>query len=102
MNRSIKKFHDGKTGAAMTLALQYAAKATKVTKFQKDGTVNIALVSAAPGIKADKELMQFLAATLNVDEKNLELLAGSDENKLISIVDISPEEVDKIFRALLS
>ena len=101
MKRSLNNFHDGKTGAAITLALQYGAKAAKVVKFQKDGTVNIALTSAAAGKEADRELMQFLAKTLNVDEKNLEMLAGSDENKLISIVDISPEEVDQIFRALL-
>lgn len=101
MKRTLNKFHDGKTGAAITLALKYGAKATKITKFQNDGTVNVALVSAAPGKDADKELMQFLADTLNVAEKNLEVLAGSDENKLISIVDISPEEVDQKFRALL-
>ena len=101
MKKSLNKFHDGKTGAAITLAVQYGANAAKVTKFQKDGTVNIALTSAAAGKEADKELIQFLANTLNVDDKNLEMLAGSDENKLISIVDISPEEVDQIFRALL-
>jgi uncharacterized protein YggU (UPF0235/DUF167 family) len=101
MKRSLNRFHDGKTGAAITLALQYGAKTAKIVNFQKDGTVSIALTNAAPGSQADNELIGFLAKTLNVDQKNLEVLAGSDENKLISIVDISPEEVDLKFRALL-
>ena len=47
MKSSLKKFHDGKTGAAMTLAIQYGAKVTKVAKFLKDGTIHIDLVSCA-------------------------------------------------------
>ena len=101
MRKSLNKFHDGKTGAAITVAIQYVARTAKVTKFLKDGTVNIVLTSTAAGKEADKELMQFLVKTLHVDEKKLEMLAGSDENKLISIVDMPPEEVDQIFRALL-
>lgn len=101
MKRSLNSFHDGKSGAAITVALQYGAKATKITKFQKDGTVDIDLLSAAAGKEADKELMQFLAKTLQVSEKNLEMLAGSGENKLISIVDISPEEVDELLNSAL-
>ena len=101
MKSSLNKFHDGKTGAAITLAIQYGAKVTKVAKFLKDGTIQINLVSSSAGNEADKELMQFLAKTLDVGEDKLEVLAGSDENKLISIVDISPEEVDHTMRALL-
>jgi uncharacterized protein YggU (UPF0235/DUF167 family) len=101
MKRSLNSFHDGKTGAAITLALQYGAKATRIAKFQKDGTVNIELISVASGEKADKELMRFLAKALKVSEKNLDVLAGSSENKLISIVDISPEEVDHLLHELL-
>lgn len=101
MKRSLNSFHDGKSGSAITVAIQYGAKATKITKFQKDGTVDIELLCAAPGNEADKELMKFLAKTLNVAEKNLEMLAGSSENKLISIIDISPEEVDELLNSAL-
>ncbi len=59
MKRSLKRFHDGKTGAAITLALQYGAKTAKIVNFQKDGTVIIALTNAAPGSQADNELMRF-------------------------------------------
>jgi len=101
MKRTINSFHDGRSGSAITLVLKYNAKTTKVTKIEKDGTVNVDLVNAMPGESADKELMQFLAKILNVSSKNLDVLAGSEEKKLISIMDVSPDEVDQALNGLL-
>ena len=101
MKKSIKSFHDGKSGAAITLALRYGADVTKVIKIEKDGTIFIDLINPKSGKKADQELLQYLARQFQIEGKNLEVLAGTDENKLISIVDILPKEVDQILQSLL-
>lgn len=101
MKTSEKKFHDGQTGAAVTLAVEYGAKEARVTKILKDGTIRVALVSRAAGPAADKELLQFLAGLLGSQVKKLDILAGTDTNKLVSIVDISPEEVNQKVQSVL-
>lgn len=101
MKRTINSFHDGRTGSAITLALKYGAEATKVVKIEADGTINIDLMNALPGKDADKELMKFLVKALKVKESDLEVLAGSEEKKLISIMDVSPDEVDEVMHGLV-
>ena len=98
MKRTMKNFHDGKTGAAITVSLTFGAEQTKITKVQKDGTVNIKLVSSSPGEKAEKDLMIFLGEIFDVNVQDMEVLAGSEEKKLISIIGITPERVDEIIR----
>lgn len=96
MKQKQKRFHDGKTGAAITLSLEYGADKTRVVKILKDGTVRMKLASKTAGKNADEELILFLANKFLVNIENFEILAGSDSKKLVSVIGVSPEEIDRV------
>jgi uncharacterized protein YggU (UPF0235/DUF167 family) len=89
-----KKFHDGMTGAALSVAVDYGSKTVRVVKVLKDGTIRIELTSKQAGHEADQELLSFLKQTLGVSEKDMEILAGTDSGKLVSILNVSPVDVE--------
>lgn len=89
-----KKFHNGVTGAALSVVVDYGSTTARVVKVLKDGTIRIGLTSKQAGQEADLELLSFLLAQLGVSEKDMEILAGTDSSKLVSILNISPGEVE--------
>ena len=89
-----KKFHDGVTGAALSVVVEYGSKTARITKVLKDGTIRIGLTSKQAGLEADLELLSFLTLELGVSEKDIEILAGTDSSKLVSVLNISPGEVE--------
>jgi uncharacterized protein YggU (UPF0235/DUF167 family) len=101
MKKTMQKFHDGRTGAAITLAVDYGAKTAKIVKVLKDGTIRVDLTSVKSGDGADRELVQFLAQELQVEPWSVEILAGTDSSKLITIVDVTPADVDEKIKKLL-
>lgn len=96
-------FSNAKRGAAITVKVSPRAKKTEVAGVMDDGTIKIRL--AAPPIDgaANRALIDFLSQVLRVPPRHIEIIAGaSSERKLISLVGISPPEVDAAFQKLLA
>lgn len=82
-------------GAAFTVRVVTRASSTEVAGMQDDGVLKIRL-TAAPNEDANQQLVQFLAETLGVSPKQIEIVAGaSARDKLISIDGISPDILEE-------
>lgn len=88
------KFHDGEKGAALAIHVKMSQGKSCFSKVQKDGTVVIEL-ELGKG-ETNTRLMEFLSTELAVPLKRIQIVAGEDGNKkLISIIDMSPKEIQK-------
>jgi uncharacterized protein (TIGR00251 family) len=97
------KFSNAGRGAAITVKVQPRARKTEVAGLMDDGTIKIRV--AAPPVEgaANKALIEFLAKVLDLPGRQIDIVAGeSSERKLISLVGISPEAVDAVFKGLLA
>jgi uncharacterized protein (TIGR00251 family) len=97
------KFSNARHGAAITVKVQPRARKTEVAGVMDDGTIKIRV--AAPPVEgaANKALVEFLAQVLGLPGRQIDIVAGeSSERKLISLVGISPEAVDAVFKRLLA
>jgi hypothetical protein len=93
------RFHDGRSGAAVTVHVTPRARKTEITGILPDNTLRIRL--AAPPVEgaANKALLEFLAKVLGVRESNLEILAGEKgRDKIISVVDLDTAAADERIR----
>lgn len=96
------RFHDGRSGAAVTVHVTPRARKTAISGVLPDNTLKIRL--AAPPVEgaANKALLEFLAKVLGVRESNLEILAGEKgRDKIISVVDLDTATVDEKIRKYL-
>ncbi len=68
-----------------------------------DGTIKIRLAAPPVDDAANQALIEFLSQVLHVPPRHIDIIAGaSSERKLISLVGISPPEVDAVFQKLLA
>lgn len=96
-------FSNAKHGAAITVKVMPRAKKTEVAGVMDDGTIKIRL--AAPPVEgaANEALIEFLSKALRLPARQIDIIAGAtSERKLISLVGISPAEVDAVFQKLLA
>src|SRR3989338_3984687 len=101
MLHPFKKFADGKIGAAITVKVTAHAKQTGVAGVLDDGTIKIHVAAPAEAGRANQTLIEFLASTLGIPGSAVDIVAGlSAERKLISLVGVSPQEVEQKLRAL--
>ena len=96
-------FSNAKRGAAITVKVSPRAKKTEVAGVMDDGTIKIRLAAPPVDGAANEELVTFLAQALRLPTRQIDIIAGeTSERKLISLVGISPAEVDAVFQKLLN
>ena len=88
------EFHDGEKGAALAIRVKHSKGVSSFSKVLKDGTVVIQL-EQVEGV-VNTRLIDFISRELNIHKKRLRIIAGEDGiNKLISIVDMKPMEIQQ-------
>lgn len=89
------RFHDGESGSALAIRLVPLAKKDQISKVLEDGTIEIKL--AGGGAALNGALKGFLSSLLNVSEERINVIAGQSQmEKLVSIIDMEPHQVQEI------
>lgn len=95
------KFHNGGKGAALAIRVKPGARQTRFKKVLRDGTVIVQYRAGAGNI--NQELIKFLADELGIAEKRFQIVAGKDgKNKLVSILDMQPDEIQQVILARIT
>lgn len=88
-------FKDARLGAAITVKVTPRAKKTAVAGVMDDGTIKIQVAAPPEAGKANAALVEFLGRILGLPASQIEIVAGhTSERKLISLVGITPADVD--------
>jgi uncharacterized protein (TIGR00251 family) len=88
------KLHDGKMGAAITVRITPRTAKNEITEILNDGTVKIRLTAPPVEGKANQGLIEFLANVLEVKPAKIEIISGlTSRDKIVTVMDLSPEEV---------
>jgi uncharacterized protein YggU (UPF0235/DUF167 family) len=88
-------FHNGKKGAALAVRVVKSSGTDKFQEILKDGTVLIKVINNSGDL--NKKLVKFLSKKLNIPQKNIDIIAGDEgEDKLLSILDVDPTELQKL------
>ena len=89
-------------GAAITVKVLPRAKRTELAGLMDDGTLKIRVAAPPVDGAANRALIEFLAETLGLPKNQIDIIAGeTSERKLLSLVGISPEQVDALILALI-
>jgi uncharacterized protein len=97
------KLHNGKAGAALTLRVTPRARKTEFAGILEDGILRVRVAAPPVEGKANTELLSFLAKVLGVRKNRLEIIAGQRGlDKIVSVLDLSAEEVQSRIQAWLS
>ncbi len=89
------RFHDGQRGAALAIRVTARARENKIIGITSDGTVRIHLTAAASSPDFDQALEAFIADVLEVEPRRVSVVAGDNNDKLVSVLDMTTEEVHK-------
>jgi uncharacterized protein (TIGR00251 family) len=97
------KLHGGKSGAALTLRITPRARKTEFAGVLEDGILRVRVAAPPVEGKANAALLTFLAKVLGVRKNRLEIIAGQRGlDKIVSVLDLSAEEVQSRIQAWLS
>jgi uncharacterized protein YggU (UPF0235/DUF167 family) len=89
-------FHDGISGAAITVRIVPRSSRNEVSEILPDGMILIRLVTSRGDEKGNGALIAFLADILAIKPGQLEIVAGIKGNdKLISILNLDKQMVHK-------
>jgi len=81
---------DAQQGAAFTVRVNTHAPRVELAGVHDDGSLKIRLTEPPADGRANAQLIAFLAARLEVDPAQIEIVAGEDgPNKLISVAGIT-------------
>jgi uncharacterized protein (TIGR00251 family) len=90
------QLHHGKSGSALAVRVIPRSPRNEVVGIMDDGTVKIRLTSPPVDGKANRALIKFLSALLDVKANQLEIVAGmTGRNKLIVINGLGAQYVDE-------
>ncbi|HVN55362.1 MAG TPA: DUF167 domain-containing protein [Anaerolineaceae bacterium] len=79
-------FHDGSTGAALTIRITPRASRNEISTVLDDGTVKIRLTAPPVEGQANEALVKFLGEVLDVAPSRIEIVAGQKgRDKLVTI-----------------
>ncbi|GIV66371.1 MAG: DUF167 family protein [Chloroflexota bacterium] len=93
------RFHDAKSGSAITVSIRLNAKSNKIEKVLPDGTLQIGLVNPKDDSPVDTVLIEFLSELFEIPPQRFEIIGGKNSpNKLISIIGVSVDQVQQIVR----
>ena len=88
-------FSNALTGAAIAVKVTPRAKATEVAGLMADGTIKIRVAAAPEGGAANNALIGFLSSVLKIPANQIDIMGGfTSERKLISLVGVSPADVE--------
>ena len=88
-------FHDGEKGSAIAIRITKRKGSQRILKVLRDGTVVIDLSEEVEDI--DQELIKFLSNQLDIEPNRFDIIAGEEgQEKLISILDMNPEVLQKL------
>jgi hypothetical protein len=94
-------FKDPKTGAAIAVKVMPRAKKNEVAGMMEDGTIRIRLTAAPVDGAANRALIEFLSEALGIPKSRIEIMGGlSSERKIISLIGITPQQVDETMKRL--
>lgn len=95
------KFHDGEKGAALAVRVKFSRGKSSFAKVLKDGTVVVQLEHGGGDMNA--MLIDFISQQLDIPSARIQVIAGEDgQNKLISIIDMKPKQVQKLILDTIS
>ena len=98
------KITDASGGVALAVNVVTRASRVELAAIDaKGGALKIRLTASPAGGESNYQLIDFLADILEVDPKQIEIIAGENaKSKLITIKNISPDFVDERLRASVS
>lgn len=92
--------HNGRKGAALAVRVTPNADENHVSGILSDGTIKISLADKTFDERLNHSLVIFLSEVLKISESKIEIVAGeSGRDKLISILDLDAEAVQKLLLA---
>lgn len=98
MRRMDMRLHDGESGSALAIRLVPSTSKNEVSKVLEDGTIEVKLMGGSANL--NDELKEFLSQLMSVSKKRINVVAGkSQHEKLVSIIDIEPHQVQEIILA---
>ncbi|MDD5370083.1 MAG: DUF167 domain-containing protein [Anaerolineaceae bacterium] len=87
-------FHNGKTGAAITIRVTPRASKNEISGIQEDGTIKVRLTAPPVEGQANTALIHFLADLLQVAPSRIEIIAGlSGRDKLVTVTGMDADAV---------
>jgi uncharacterized protein (TIGR00251 family) len=90
------RFHDGRTGSAMTVHVTPRSRKNELTGISADGTLRVRLTAPPVESSANKALLELLAHILGVRNSALEIIAGEKgKDKIVSVVDLEAHTVEE-------
>jgi uncharacterized protein YggU (UPF0235/DUF167 family) len=94
-------FHDGAIGAALAIRVNVSGSDNKIDRVLKDGTVIVTIKKKTVNLNGD--VIAYLAEQLGIDQKRFDIIAGEEsKEKIISILDIKPGELQSLILGKLS
>ncbi len=94
-------FHDGKIGAALAIRVNIGGKHNKIDRVLNDGTVVLVLMKEPSDLNI--KVKAYLAEQLEIDLKRFDIIAGEDDrDKIISILDIEPDDLQALILSKIS
>lgn len=94
MKRRDVRLHNGEGGSALAIRLIRSRGKNQVSKVLNDGTVEVKL--ALRGSNHNEELKNFLSKILDIPKERINVIAGKKKSeKLVSIIDVEPQKVQK-------
>ncbi|GAB4472215.1 MAG: DUF167 domain-containing protein [Anaerolineales bacterium] len=93
------KFQDSHGGTAFLVRVVPRSSKNKIVEIMSDGTVRIHLTAPPIEGKANRQLVEFLSATLKIKPTQIEIVAGEkSKNKLVTVDGLTPSVVEQILR----
>lgn len=90
------RFHDGKSGAAITVRVTPRARSNEIVEVLSDLTVKIRLTAPPVEGKANKALINFLSDILDLPKSRIEIVAGeTGRDKIVSILEADSDVIHK-------
>lgn len=90
------RFHDGKSGAALTIRVTPRARRNEIVEILSDLTVKIRLTAPPVEGKANKALIKYLSEVLDIPSSKIDIVAGdTGRDKIVSIIDADSDAIHK-------
>jgi uncharacterized protein (TIGR00251 family) len=96
MNQKNYKFHNGTSGAAISIRVTPRSSRNEVYDILDDGVVKIRLTAPPVDNQANQALIKFLSEILDVPASSLEIVAGTTgKDKLVTVLNMEAGAVQK-------
>jgi uncharacterized protein YggU (UPF0235/DUF167 family) len=96
------RLHGGKTGSAVAVHVIPEGRVDEIVDILGDGTIQVRLACPGDVDSINSALIGYLSQILSIPPAKIDIVAGRDSrNKLVSIIDLRPEEThNRVIRAL--